>query len=151
MTPPAAAALIVDAPCFDRVIRIAGVIVRRENLDPMAVRIAQVQISGMRNAMPARPSLDPVGLAECPQHITNVKKLLALLHVEREMMQSRTVARRHRNIMHIVLAEQPGGIGCSCIILDLLGQPESETVVVTRQGSYVGGKDIDVIESQESR
>ena len=72
-----------------------------------------------------------------------------LVRGERHVMHARTVAARHRGVVHGGLPAHPGGIRRAGLVLDVLGHAEAEVFHVLHGARHVGGDLVEVIEAHD--
>src|SRR5699024_8931836 len=105
VSPEGPASVVVHVPALYRIVGVAGVVVAGVDLDPVPVRITQVQIEGVGHAMPSGAAFDVMLLAERAESVTGVQDLVAFLRGERDMVQPRPVATGQRDIVHGLFSE----------------------------------------------
>jgi hypothetical protein len=144
VTPEIPAARVPDRPAQHRVAGVAGVVVAGVQLDPVAVRVAQVDVEGVGHAVPAGSAFDPALSVERAEDVTDPQDLVRFVHEERHMVQARPVSPGERHVVHGLLAEHPGRVQ-GVLVLDRLGQAEAQRGVVLIGGAYVGDHEVEVV------
>ena len=110
VAPPVAALVVVDVPGDDGVVGVAGVVVLRVDLDAVAVRVEDVEVERVRDAVPAGAALDPVGAAQRAHLVADREDVVLLVGGERDVVHARAVAAGHRGVVDGGLAAHPGGV-----------------------------------------
>ena len=140
---PVAPLVIVNIPGQGRVVRVAGVVILSVDLNAVSVRVAQVQVESVGDAVPAGAALDSVRLADGTDVVADVQNLMLLVSGERDVVQARSVATGERNIVHCRLAIQPRGVAGALRILNILRDPKAERLVVCTSRSDVRRHDVE--------
>ena len=148
--PEVAAPLVVDVPAQRLVVGIAGEVVRRVDLDPVAVVVAEVDVEGVGHAVAAGAALDVVGEVERADGVAQAQDVVRLGHREPEVVELGPGAEREGHVVDGLLAEHPRRVQRPVRVLDRLGQPEAEVGVVGVRGGHVGDGDVDVVDAGDA-
>src|SRR5699024_8237626 len=84
VAPEGSASVVLYVPALYRIIGVPGVVVAGVDLDPVSVRVAQIQVERVGNTMPAGSTFDVVLFAERSEDITGVQDLVTFLRGERD-------------------------------------------------------------------
>ena len=145
MAPEVPAPRVADRPAQHRVTGVAGVVIAGVELHPVPVRVAQVHVEGVGHAVPAGTALD-LGLGlQRAEDVADPQDLVRLVGEEPQVVQARPLSPGERHVVHGLLAEHPGGVE-RLIVLDRLGQAETQRGVVLVGRAHVRDHDVEVVE-----
>jgi len=145
VAPEVPAPRVADRPAQHRVTGVAGVVIAGVELHPVPVRVAQVHVEGVGHAVPAGTALD-LGLGlQRAEDVADPQDLVRLVGEEPQVVQARPLSPGERHVVHGLLAEHPGGVE-RLIVLDRLGQAETQRGVVLVGRAHVGDHDVEVVE-----
>src|SRR5580693_759399 len=116
----------------------------------MTVRVTQVEIEGVGDAVPSRTALDRVRSPEGPELVADVQDLRALMGVERDVVQSRAVPAGERDVVDGRLAEQPRRVDRPVAVPDVLRHAETEAFQDRLGGRDVRGHHVEMIKPGDS-
>jgi hypothetical protein len=145
VAPEVAAPRVADRPAQHRVARVAGVVVAGVQLDPVPVRVAQVDVEGVGHAVPAGAALDQELLVQRAEDVADPQHLVRFVDEERQVVHPRPVSPGERHVVHGLLAEHPRGVQ-GVRVLDRLGQAEPQGRVVLVGGTDVGDHQVEVVD-----
>lgn len=91
-------------PAEWRVFRIDCLIVRVEQLHPVAIRITEIDEKSVADAVPAGPSLQSVGASHARRNVAGVNKIAHFRHRVGEVMKPRTSAIAEHDVVGIAFA-----------------------------------------------
>src|SRR5581483_10689634 len=106
--PERAAARVGDRPADGHEVRIARVVVARIELDPVSVRVPQVDEERVRDTVPAGPALDRGGVARSGELVAGAQDGGRLGDGEADMVQPRPAAGGEGDVVHGRLTQEPG-------------------------------------------
>ena len=153
MTPKGAPTRIVHAP-FERFeIRIARVVVIAKELDPVAVRIPQIEKEGIADAMASWPALDRCTLTSRRHDVARSQDALRVAHEKGQMMEPWSVAVGEGDIMNRGLTIHPR---CPQSRVRRIGHgefgaAEAQLSIHLIGLGYVGREKVYVVDSQSLR
>src|SRR5699024_10346218 len=147
--PPVAALVVVHVPGDHRVVRVAGPVVLGVDLHPVAVRVAQVEVEGVGDAVPAGAAFDVVAPAQRAEPVADREDVVLLVGGEGDVVHPRAVAAGHGGVVHGGLAAHPGGVGGAVAVLDVLGDAEAEVLHVRDGAGHVGGDLVEVVQAHQ--
>jgi hypothetical protein len=91
----------------------------------VSVRIAQVDVEGVGDAVPAGAALDQELLVQRAEDVADPQYLVRFMDEERHVVHPRPGAPGERHVVHGLLTEHPRGVQ-GVLVLDRLGQAEAQ-------------------------
>src|SRR4051812_7814761 len=128
LTPQRLALRIVQRPAQRFEVGIDREIVAGEQLDAVAVRVADIKKERVRDAVPARPALHVGEIARGRHHIAKVQDVERSRRPDADVMQPRSAAVGEGEVVDIALAVQPNRpeLAVAVVSLGVFGQAETE-------------------------
>ncbi len=139
----------MHVPGDDRVVGVTRVVILGVDLDAVAVRVTQVEVEGVRDAVTTRAALDRVAHAQRAELVADREDVVLLVRREGNVVQAGAVATRGSGVVHGSLAAQPRSVHGALFVLDVLGHAEAEILVETHGAGHVGGDLVEVVEANE--
>src|SRR5690349_24331696 len=102
--PPGAVARVGGVPAHRLVLDVHHLVMGVEQLDPMAVWIAEVDEQRMAGTVPARAVLEVLAETERARDVAGLKEAMRLRDRERHMMEARARAIGDHDVLRIALA-----------------------------------------------
>ena len=148
-TPERLALRVLQVPLDRLQIGINRLIIRAIDLDPVPVRVENIEEERIRNAVPPRPTLDIADIASRGHQVQQVDDVQRRRHPERNVVQPRPLSVGEGHIMHPALAVHPGcpeTVGL--LILSVFGHPEPKVTVECHAVVDIGRKDVEVVDAK---
>src|SRR2546426_11494611 len=152
MAPEGGPSWVVDAPPDGPQVWIGHKIISGVKFDPIAVAIAQVDEQRVRQAVPARPTLDGVLVSGAGHDVTRAQYCQRISHPKPGVVQPGSPAVHQREVVYVVLAVQPRRpeLRRAVICLRVLRTPKTPLPRIPFIGGlYVGNLHVHVVDAHD--
>src|SRR5699024_8167269 len=125
------------------------VVILGVDLHAVAVGVAQVEVEGVGDPVPAGAAFDVVGEPQGAELIADGQDVVLFVGGEGYVVHPGSGAAGHGGVVDGGLAPHPRGVGGARLVLDVFGDPEAEVLHVLHGFGHIRGDLVEVVQPHQ--